>query len=78
MFLILILYILTVIAQALPRGDGKNERNGGDLALWIDEKQVKMFSGEYWVLRFRLNLTLRFDLEGSCKSYRVGSVKNSL
>lgn len=47
MLLILIPCILTVITQALPRGDSKNERNGGDLALWIDEKQVKMFSGNY-------------------------------
>lgn len=43
-FLILILFV-----KAIPRhnrNDHKNDpRNNGDLALWIDEKQVKMFSG---------------------------------
>lgn len=30
------------------RNDSKNDpRSNGDLALWIDEKQVKMFSGKY-------------------------------
>lgn len=41
-----ILCMLALINLVTPRGDGKNERNGGDLALWIDEKQVKMFSGK--------------------------------
>ena len=48
--------IFTCILNALARNDikvnqrsdSKNfERNGGDLSLWIDERQVKMFSGMY-------------------------------
>ncbi|XP_066247412.1 protein shifted isoform X2 [Euwallacea similis] len=39
-------YLVTVVAFALSRNDPKNDpRNINDLTLWIDEKQVKMFSG---------------------------------
>lgn len=35
-----------LLVQGMSRADAKNDpRNNGDLALWIDEKQVKMFSG---------------------------------
>lgn len=35
-----------LMVQGMSRADAKNDpRNNGDLALWIDEKQVKMFSG---------------------------------
>ncbi|XP_065165280.1 protein shifted-like isoform X1 [Atheta coriaria] len=41
-------YLLLIIAGiALARNDLKNDaRNNGDLALWIDENQVRMFSGK--------------------------------
>lgn len=40
--------ILITMNVVLSRTDPKNDlRNNGDLALWIDEKQVKMFSGKY-------------------------------
>jgi hypothetical protein len=43
--LLLFAFLLTV-NPASSRNDPKNDpRNNGDLALWIDEKQVKMFSG---------------------------------
>lgn len=39
-------YLAFVVATVLSRNDPKNDpRNSGDLTLWIDEKQVKMFSG---------------------------------
>lgn len=41
---VIVLFVLTTV---LSRNDPKNDpRNSGDLALWIDEKQVKMFSGK--------------------------------
>lgn len=41
---VIVLFALTTV---LSRNDPKNDpRNSGDLALWIDEKQVKMFSGK--------------------------------
>lgn len=41
---VIVLFILTTVVS---RNDPKNDpRNSGDLALWIDEKQVKMFSGK--------------------------------
>lgn len=40
--------VLLIVIEVLCRSDGKNDpRSNGDLALWIDEKQVKMFSGAY-------------------------------
>ncbi|GLV45021.1 shifted [Carabus blaptoides fortunei] len=45
MYVIVVFITLTLASDALSRNDPKNEKNGGDLALWIDEKQVKMFSG---------------------------------
>lgn len=40
------LVLLLLIANGFTRNDPKNDpRNNGDLTLWIDEKQVKMFSG---------------------------------
>lgn len=37
---------LAITTTVLSRNDPKNDpRNSGDLALWIDAKQVKMFSG---------------------------------
>ncbi|CAG9759532.1 unnamed protein product [Ceutorhynchus assimilis] len=39
-------YLVSVVAIVLSRNDPKNDpRNSSDLTLWIDEKQVKMFSG---------------------------------
>lgn len=36
------------LLSAHSHGELKNDpRSNGDLALWIDEKQVKMFSGLY-------------------------------
>lgn len=41
-------YSLTVATLVLSRNDPKNDpRNSSDLTLWIDEKQVKMFSGKH-------------------------------
>lgn len=38
---------LSAAVTVLSRNNAKDDaRNGGDLSLWIDEKQVKMFSGE--------------------------------
>lgn len=42
--MVLILNIEIVISRNDPKND---PRSNGDLALWIDEKQVKMFSGIY-------------------------------
>lgn len=50
MCVIVVFITLTLASDALSRNDPKNEKNGGDLALWIDEKQVKMFSGELFRL----------------------------
>lgn len=42
------LVLLLLIANGFTRNDPKNDpRNNGDLTLWIDEKQVKMFSGNW-------------------------------
>lgn len=42
-----VILILSAVVTVLSRNDPKNDpRNSGDLALWIDEKQVKMFSGK--------------------------------
>jgi hypothetical protein len=35
----ILLFLVTVFVKSAPRN--------GDLYLWIDEQQVKMFSGEY-------------------------------
>lgn len=41
-----VVLFLAITATVLSRNDPKNDpRNSGDLALWIDAKQVKMFSG---------------------------------
>lgn len=43
---ILTLYFCTSLTSTHSHSDLKNDpRSNGDLALWIDEKQVKMFSG---------------------------------
>lgn len=43
--LALMIFLLTSV---LSRSDPKKDpRNNEDLALWIDEKQVKMFSGMF-------------------------------
>lgn len=41
-----VVLFLAITARVVSRNDPKNDpRNSGDLALWIDAKQVKMFSG---------------------------------
>lgn len=50
MYVIVIFITLTLASDALSRNDPKIDRNGGDLALWIDEKSVKMFSGSSFYL----------------------------
>lgn len=51
----LVLMLVAMEVQGMSRTDPKNDpRNNGDLALWIDEKQVKMFSGmKTFVVRFK-------------------------
>lgn len=47
MIKVIILVMLMLISKGISRNDPKNDaRSNGDLALWIDEKQVKMFSGK--------------------------------
>lgn len=42
-----IVALIILAVSVWSRNDPKNDpRNSGDLALWIDEKQVKMFSGK--------------------------------
>ncbi|EFA13018.1 protein shifted isoform X2 [Tribolium castaneum] len=46
MLKLLVFAFLLTVTRVSSRNDPKNDpRNNGDLALWIDEKQVKMFSG---------------------------------
>lgn len=43
-------YILTVFISILVMALSRHDpRNNGDLALWIDQKQVKMFSGKLFM-----------------------------
>lgn len=44
----LIVLVTAICSVVYSRNDLKNDpRNNGELALWIDDKQVKMFSGVY-------------------------------
>lgn len=47
MWRIIVFTIFYISLVATRNGQKNDPRNNGDLALWIDEKQVKMFSGEY-------------------------------
>lgn len=56
------LIILLIVIGVLCRNDGKNDpRSNGDLALWIDEKQVKMFSGLYLQILFKFLYIINFN-----------------
>lgn len=47
MWKVVVVVVILSAFSVLSRNDPKNDpRNNGDLALWIDEKQVKMFSGK--------------------------------
>lgn len=47
MWMLRLFVALIIMTGVLCRKDTKNDpRSNGDLALWIDEKQVKMFSGK--------------------------------
>lgn len=47
--LLLIIVGAVNAANRHNRNESKNDpRSNGDLALWIDEKQVKMFSGNFY------------------------------
>ncbi|CAH0561994.1 unnamed protein product [Brassicogethes aeneus] len=46
MWNIICVVFVSILTSVLSRNEPKNDpRNNGELALWIDEKQVKMFSG---------------------------------
>lgn len=48
----LLIFLISVSAVCSRLTDNNDMRNNnGDLAMWIDEKQVKMVSGEYLSLR---------------------------
>lgn len=65
------------LAMSLTLGAGRRDykdpdRQNSDISLWIDERQVRMFSGTYVVIHYVLLVKMNFEIRRL-----VGKLKSS-
>lgn len=72
MWKIAVVVVILSAFSVLSRNDPKNDpRNNGDLALWIDEKQVKMFSGKKIAVKVLYVLYIEIFVGVSMQIYAI-------